>query len=100
MVGRPRELRADDRVEDEVAERAAPLPALVPLRRDDTRRPRAGLQAGEGLEPFDPAEAMAFAAGCLGGREVAVEDGGRAVVEAERRQPAARLVRRQAAASS
>src|SRR5204862_6765552 len=100
VLGGPRELCADDGVEDEVAEGAVSLPALVPLLRDDARRPSAGLQPRERLEPFDPAEAVTPATGCLGGREVAAEDGSRLRVEAERRQPPARFVRRQAAASS
>jgi hypothetical protein len=76
-----------------------PVPALVALLGDRTQRPRRGLEPREGLEPLDAAEAVAATAGRLRGGEVIEKDTGGIVVEAERREPGPRLVRRQAAAS-
>ena len=100
MVRRIGELRADGRVEDEVAERAAATPALIPRLGDDTARPRIRPQLGPALEPLDPPEAVPFPSRRLGGLEVIEEDAHGVLVEAEHRVTGPRLGRRQAAASS
>ncbi len=70
LVGRLGELRAHDRVERQVAERSAALPALVARLRHDTLRAGPRLDPLQRLEPLDPREPVAELPPTLGVEEV------------------------------
>ena len=82
------ELGVDDRRERQVAERAAALPALVALVRDDALGTRGRVELGQRGEPVDPRGAVALAAARVGVEEVVGEDAGLALGEPERPQAA------------
>jgi hypothetical protein len=88
VLRRSGQLRLDDGRERQVAERAAALPALVALVRDDPLRPRGRVQVGERRQPVDAREAVALLATRLGVEEVVGEDTRIALVESERPQAA------------
>ena len=85
--GRRLDLRPDDLREDEVAERAARLPALEPLLGNDAFRPRAGLQPVQSLEPVDAREPVARLPALLRRDEVPGEHAGVPLAEAEAADP-------------
>jgi hypothetical protein len=69
-LGRIVELAVADRSERQVAERAAPFPALVARLSDDALRLGRGIEAVERLEPLDPGEPVPALAAALGVQEV------------------------------
>jgi hypothetical protein len=100
MLGRVRELGLAHRMQDEVAERALSVPALVSRLGDDLPRLRVRPELVPGLEPLDPADTVPLAAGGLGREEVRSEHLDVGGAEPKRFESKLRLVRRQAAASS
>lgn len=82
MHGRVGELGAHDRLEHEVADGAASLPALVPILGDDALGAGGGVEAGQRLEPRDACEAMPGAAGVLGVEDVGAQGARRVLAEA------------------
>jgi hypothetical protein len=92
--GRRGKRRADDRVQDEVAERAPSVPALEALVGEHALRPRGGIELDR-LEPRDAGEPVAVLAAPFGVLEVGQEDIDGPGVEAEPAEPLARLLPRQ-----
>ncbi len=90
--GRPLELRAHDPPEDEVADRAAAVPALEALVLLEQRRLGSRVVALELLEPRDPRVAVSLLAALLGSVEVRPQLLRVGLSEAERAQPAQALV--------
>jgi hypothetical protein len=69
VPGRRPDLRRADLGEGEIAERAASVPALVPLLREQSLRLGGGIDV-LGLQPFDPREAVSLLAAPLRIEEV------------------------------
>src|SRR5207253_10148693 len=85
--GRIVQLSVADRGERQVAQRAAPLPALVTSLGDDALGLGAGVETLQRLEPLDPCEAVPTVAAPLGIEEVVGERSRILVGEAERAEP-------------
>ena len=92
MLGWVGKLRGDDRVQREVPERVAAVPALVAGLRHDTDRLRRGMELRPRLEPLDPSEAVAGEPARLGGEKVRREDLDILGAEAKRGQTRTSLV--------
>ena len=82
-LGRRLELAANDRVERQVPERAVALPALVAGLREQPLRLRLRAQVRQGREPVHAGEAVSRAPSRLRVQEVAGENLGRILAEAE-----------------
>ncbi len=95
MRRRTRERRPDDLVQHEVAERAAAVPALEALFRDQPVGPRAGVDL-EPLEPVDAREAVSHLPPSLGVGEVLDEHVDGSVGKPERLEPSPSLLLRHA----
>ena len=92
VLRRVGELRVDDRVQRQIAERLSTVPALEARLRHDASRSCLGMQLSPGLEPFDPAEAVSRKAALLGGEEMRGEHLDVRGAEPERRETRASLV--------
>src|SRR5205823_6410950 len=90
------ELRVARRRQRQVAERAAAVPALVALLRDDSFRPSPGLEIAKRLQPLDPRVSVPALPAPLRVVEVLEERPRVGVAETEPAQPLERLVRPQA----
>src|SRR5207248_1574677 len=84
-----------DRGERQVAERAAPLPALVTSLGDHALGLRARVETLQRLEPLDACEAVPTLAAPLGIEEVVGERPRVLVGEADRTEPSERIVRQE-----
>jgi hypothetical protein len=89
---RVRELRVADRRQRQVAERAAPLPALEARLVVNALGPSVRIDSLERLQPRDPCQPVAFLAAALCVEEVLGERARVPIGEPERAQPLERVV--------